>query len=47
MIALLPFQLLLTFTAQKTRSTVPGMIAHGTMNFVTIIMITLVVSGLK
>lgn len=39
--ALLPFILLLPFVAQKSKSTVPGLIAHGAMNFIAVILISL------
>lgn len=47
LIALAPFIFLVPLVCQKTKSTVPGMIAHGVMNFIAIIMITLTVFGLK
>jgi membrane protease YdiL (CAAX protease family) len=41
LIALMPFVFILPFIAQKTRSTVPGIIAHGCMNIIAIVIITL------
>ena len=43
LIALFPFIFFLPFIAQKTKSTVPGLVAHGTMNFIAIIKIVLTV----
>jgi membrane protease YdiL (CAAX protease family) len=45
LVALLPIIFLLPLVCQKTKSTVPGMIAHGTMNFIAVAMIT--ISALK
>lgn len=41
LIALMPFVFLLPFIAQKTKSTVPGIIAHGCMNIIAIVIITI------
>lgn len=38
-IALMPIIFLLPFVSQKTRSTIPGIIAHGTMNVIAVILI--------
>jgi membrane protease YdiL (CAAX protease family) len=43
LVALIPIIFLLPLVAQKTRSTIPGMIAHGAMNLVAVIMIALIV----
>lgn len=43
MVALVPVTLLLPLVAQKTKSTVPGIIAHGIMNLLTVIMIAIFV----
>lgn len=43
MIALIPVTMLLPLIAQKTRSTIPGIIAHGIMNLVTVIILVILV----
>ncbi|HNX57868.1 MAG TPA: CPBP family intramembrane metalloprotease [Spirochaetota bacterium] len=43
MIALVPVTLLLPLAAQKAKSTVPGIIAHGVMNLAAVIMIMVLV----
>jgi len=39
MVTLLPFCLLVPFAAQKTRSTWPGLVGHGLLNFVAVILL--------
>lgn len=43
MIALIPSMLLLPLAAQKTKSTVPGLISHGLMNLFAVILIMILV----
>jgi membrane protease YdiL (CAAX protease family) len=43
LVALLPFILLLPLVAQKTKSSVPGMIAHGAMNFIAVARLAILV----
>jgi membrane protease YdiL (CAAX protease family) len=47
LVALFPIVFLLPLVAQKTKSTVPGMIAHGTMNLIGVIVVLLTVLGLR
>lgn len=41
LIALMPFTFILPLIAQKTKSTVPGIIAHGCLNIIAIVIITI------
>lgn len=43
LVAILPVAFLLPFVAQKSKSTVPGMIAHGLMNLIGVVIVTLLV----
>jgi membrane protease YdiL (CAAX protease family) len=47
MVAMLPFHLLVPFVAQKSKSTWPGIIAHGLLNFIAIIVLTRAAMGFR
>ena len=47
LVALFPIVFLLPLVAQRTRSTMPGLIAHGLMNLIGVILVFLMVIGLR
>jgi membrane protease YdiL (CAAX protease family) len=47
MVALAPVIFILPWIAQRTKSTVPGLIGHGAVNLVGVVLVTLLVFGLR